>query len=64
MLVKVYGDNAPSDKTCREWFWRFKNGDFDVEDKERSERPRAFEDEELQALIKTHVKHKNNFQKH
>ena len=51
MLGKVYGDNAPSDKTCREWFRRFKSGDFDVEDKERSGRPRAFEDEELQALV-------------
>ena len=49
MLVKIYGDNAPSDKTCREWFRRFKSGDFDVEDKERSGRPRAFE--ELQALV-------------
>jgi len=51
MLVKVYGESAPSDKTCREWFRRFKSGDYDVEDKERSRRPRAFEDEELQALV-------------
>ena len=51
MLVKIYGANAPSDKTCREWFRRFKSSDFDVEDKERSGRPRAFEDEELQALV-------------
>ena len=51
MLVEVYGDSAPSDKTCREWFRRFKSGDFDVEDKERSRRPKAFEDEELQALL-------------
>ena len=51
MLVKIYGDNAPSDKTCREWFRRFKSSDFDVEDKERSGRPRAFKDEELQALV-------------
>ena len=51
MLVEVYGDSASSDKTCREWFRRFKSGDFDVEDKERSGRPRAFEGEELQALV-------------
>ena len=51
MLVEVYGDSASSDKICREWFWCFKNGDFDVEDKERSGRLRAFEDEELQVLM-------------
>ncbi|EFN78251.1 hypothetical protein EAI_15830, partial [Harpegnathos saltator] len=48
MLVEVYGDNATSDKTCREGFRCSKIGDFDVEDKERSGRPRVFEDEELQ----------------
>ena len=59
MLVEVYDDNAPSDKTCRE-FRRFKSG-FDVEDKERPGRSGAFEDEELQGLVdvKTHIKCKN-----
>ncbi|KYM81032.1 Chromatin complexes subunit BAP18 [Atta colombica] len=28
MLVEVYGDTAPTDKSCREWFRRFKDGDF------------------------------------
>ena len=28
MLVKVYGDTAPIDKSCRKWFRRFKDGDF------------------------------------
>ena len=51
MLVEVYSNSAPSDKTCREWFRRFKSDDFDVEDKERSGRPRAFENEKLQTLV-------------
>ena len=51
MLVEVYDDNAPSDKTCREWFRRFKSDNFDMKDKERSGRPRAFENEELQTLV-------------
>ena len=46
MLIEVYGDSAPSDKTCRERFRRFKSGDFDVEDKDRSRRPKAFKDED------------------
>jgi len=36
MLVEVYSDTAPTDKSCREWFRRFKDGDFSVEDKPRS----------------------------
>jgi len=50
MLVEVYGDNAPSDKICREWFRYFKS-DFDLEDKERSTGPRALEEEKLQVLV-------------
>ncbi|KAG5318056.1 MOS1T transposase, partial [Pseudoatta argentina] len=36
ILVQTYGDNALSDTTCRDWFRRFKNNDFELEDKERS----------------------------
>jgi len=36
MLVEVYDDTAPTDKSCREWFRCFKDGDFNVEDKPRS----------------------------
>ncbi|KYN15804.1 Transcription initiation factor IIA subunit 2 [Trachymyrmex cornetzi] len=31
MLSNTYGEAAISERTCREWFQRFKNGDFDVE---------------------------------
>ena len=51
MLVEVYGDTAPIDKSCREWFQCFKDGDFSVEDKPRSGQPKKFEDKELQALL-------------
>ena len=64
MLVEVYGDSAPFDKTCREWFRRFKSGDFDVEEKERSGRPKAFKDEELQALVDEDPCQTQNLQKH
>jgi len=33
MLSNTYGEAAISERTCREWFQRFKNGDFDVEDR-------------------------------
>ncbi|GFT78241.1 mariner Mos1 transposase [Trichonephila clavipes] len=32
MLSSTCGEAAISERTCREWFQRFKNGDFDVED--------------------------------
>ncbi|EFN83814.1 Histone-lysine N-methyltransferase SETMAR, partial [Harpegnathos saltator] len=52
ILVETYGSNhALSETTCRDWFRRFKNNDFDVEDKERSGAPKKFEDEELEALL-------------
>jgi len=51
MLVEVYGDTAPTDKSCREWFRRFKDGDFSVEDKPRFGQPKTFEDKELEALL-------------
>ena len=51
MLVEVYGDTAPTDKSCREWFRHFKDGDFDVEDKPRSGQPKKFKNKELEALF-------------
>ena len=47
MLSSIYGEAAISERTCREWFQRFKNGDFDVEDG----REKVFEDAELEALL-------------
>jgi len=54
IFVEVYGDTAPTDKSCREWgigFRRFKDGDFSVEDKPRSGQPKKFEDKKLEALL-------------
>jgi len=48
MFVEVYGD---TDKSCREWFRRFKDGDFSVEGKPRSGQPKKFEDKELEGLL-------------
>ena len=50
MLVEAYGEDALSERSCRE-FQKFKNGEFDVEDKERSGRPKVYEDAELEALL-------------
>jgi len=39
------------ERSGREWFQKFKNGEFDVEDKERSGRTKVYEDAELEALL-------------
>ena len=51
LLVEAYGDAALSERSCREPFQKFKNGEFDVEDKEHSGRPKVYEDAELEALL-------------
>ena len=50
-LQKVYIDVALRKTTCRDWFRRFKDGDFDVDDRPRGGRPKTFEDFELEALL-------------
>ena len=46
-LQKVYGDAALSGTTSRDWFRRFKDGDFDVDDRSREGRPKTFEDADV-----------------
>ena len=48
LLVEIYGEAALSERSCREWLQKFKNGEFDVEDKERSGRPKVYENAELE----------------
>ena len=51
IIVKTYGDDVLSDTTCRDWFRRFKNNYFKLEDKERSGAPKKFEDKELEKIL-------------
>ncbi|GBP90369.1 Mariner Mos1 transposase [Eumeta japonica] len=48
LLVETYNEAALSERICREWFQKFKNGDFDVEDKDRVGRSKIYEDAELE----------------
>ena len=45
------GDHALSQTTYKDWLRRFKNIDFDVEDKERSSAPKKSKHEELETLL-------------
>ena len=49
--IWTYIEAASSERICSEWFQNFKNGEFVIEDKERSGRPKVYEDAELEALL-------------
>ena len=51
LLVETYGVVALSERSCREWFQNFENGEFDFENKERSVRTKVYEDAKLEALL-------------
>ena len=51
LLVETYGEAALSERSCREWFQKFKNGEFDIEDRTYSGRPKVYDDAELEALL-------------
>jgi histone-lysine N-methyltransferase SETMAR len=51
MLVEAYGEHALSEATCKRWFQRFRDNDFDVRNEERGRPPKKFEDTDLQALL-------------
>ena len=66
MLSNTYGEAAISERTCRESFQCFKNGDFDVEDRHSGGREKVFEDAEgwRHYLSKTRIKIKKNWHDH
>ena len=50
LRVETYSKAAWSEWSC-ECFQKLKNGEFDIKDKERSGRPKVYEDAELEALL-------------
>ena len=65
MFSNTYGEAAINERTCREWFQRFKNGDFDVEDRHSGGKEKVFEDADWRHyLSKTRVKIKKNWHDH
>ena len=51
LLAEKYGKAALSERSCREWLQNFKNGEFDIQDKERNERTKVYEDAKLELLL-------------
>ena len=51
MLSSTYGEAALNEGTCRQWFQRFKRGNFNVEDRHSGGKNFFFADSELEALL-------------
>ena len=52
IICNIYGDGVIAASSCRQWFRRFKGGDFDLNDKERTGRPNEMSSDDLEALLK------------
>lgn len=50
-INSVYGTGTVAEKTARDWFMKFKNGDTSLEEGHRSGRHDSFEDEELEEVL-------------
>ena len=51
ILSSTYGKAALSERTCCEWFQRFKSDYFDIEDRHGGGKEKIFEDFEWEALL-------------
>ena len=51
-ICAVYGEDAIAERTARDWFAKFKNGNFDLEDTPRTGRPTEFDEDHLKTLVK------------
>lgn len=51
LISNTYGEAAINKRTCREWFERFVDGDFHVEDRQSSGRKKVYEDAALEELL-------------
>ena len=51
ILSITHSEAALSERTCLEWFQRFKSGDFDVENRNSVGKQKIFEDSELEAKL-------------
>jgi len=50
-MICAYGENAVNYTTCKRWYPKFRQGDFNLEDKPRARYPQKIETDEFQALL-------------
>ena len=52
-LVKVFGDEIPSQRQCERWFKKFSSGDFGLEDEKHSGRPVKLQADSLIDVVRS-----------
>jgi len=52
-ICVVYGEDAVSERVCRNWFAKFRADDTTCEDRERSGRPLVVDDDQIKSLIES-----------
>ncbi|KAL6429521.1 hypothetical protein ACFW04_008300 [Cataglyphis niger] len=50
-ICAMYGEGAIAERTVRDWYAKFKNKNFDLEDVPHSGRPVEFDEERLNQLL-------------
>lgn len=50
MICAALDEDTVTHKMCKKWYQRFRNGDFDLSDRQRPGQPQKFDDEELELL--------------
>jgi len=50
-ICSAYGENAVTPRVCQKWFSRFREGNFDLEDRKRAGRPRELDCEYLEEVV-------------
>ena len=54
-LLDVYGEEALKDRKCRNWFDKFRSGDFSLKDEQRSGRPNEVDDGQIKDIIESAI---------
>ena len=49
----MYGEEALKDRQCRNWFDKYRSGNFSVKDEQRSGRPNEVDDDQIKAIIES-----------
>ncbi|RLU19787.1 hypothetical protein DMN91_008346 [Ooceraea biroi] len=56
-ICSVYGEGALAERTVRKWFAKFRAGDFNLKDQERSGKPSTTDDDQLKTLIENNPRY-------
>lgn len=52
-ICEIYGSDCITERTCQNWFKKFRSGDFSLKDDQRSGRPTEADNDEIKMLIES-----------